>query len=61
MSSEYDYKNTGKLAVNLNSNRVCMIIKENKKTGQIQTVENIQPLVINTHDSWNTLVLKEEN
>lgn len=57
MESEYSYKNTGKLAINLRSNEKCIILKENLITGQIQTLERIEPLVINTPDSWLTLEL----
>lgn len=57
MESEYSYKNTGKLAINLRSDEKCIILKENLITGQIQTLERIEPLVINTHDSWLTLEL----
>ena len=61
MESEYSYKNTGKLAINLRSNEKCVILKENLITGQIQTLERMEPLVINTHDSWLALMLEKNN
>lgn len=59
MESDYSYDNVGRPAVNLRSNRDCIIIRENKITGQIQTIESIKPLVVNTHDSWDTLLLMD--
>ena len=38
-----------------NDGKIGVVLRENKSTGQVQVLEKIQPKVINTHDSWNTL------
>lgn len=59
------YKNTGKKVLNKVDGTIGIVLRE-WETGQIQVLEKIQPKVIITHDSWNTLELveidnKEEN
>ena len=53
-------KNTGKLVKNKIDGTIGIVLRE-WETGQIQVLENIQPKVINTHDSWKTLELIEES
>ena len=53
------YKNTGKLVRNKRSNKRGIILRE-FETGQIQVLERIEPYVINTHDSFNTLEVEDE-
>lgn len=57
METEYSYRNCGKSAINLKSNKNCIVIKENLATGQVMTLENICPVIVNTHDNWDTLLL----
>lgn len=52
-------KNTGKLVENKIDGTIGIVLRE-WDTGQIQVLENIQPKIINTHDSWETLELLEE-
>lgn len=53
------YRNTGKRVINKNSGVVGVVLRE-FKTGQVQVLERIEPLVINTHDSWKTLELVDD-
>ncbi|MBR3133377.1 MAG: hypothetical protein IKG42_04860 [Clostridia bacterium] len=53
------YKNTGKLVRNKIDNKIGILLRE-LETGQIQVVEKIQPYVINTHNSWKTLEVLED-
>lgn len=53
------YRNTGKRVRNKNSGVVGVVLRE-FKTGQVQVLERIEPLVINTHDSWKTLELVDD-
>ena len=59
MSDKEEYKNTGKLVKNTRDGKIGIVLRE-FETGQIQVLEKIQPLVINTHDSWKTLELLED-
>lgn len=54
------YQNTGKLVKNKIDGTIGVVLRE-WETGQIQVLENIQPKIINTHDSWETLELIEES
>lgn len=54
------YQNTGKLVKNKINGIIGVVLRE-WETGQIQVLENIQPEIINTHDSWETLELIEES
>lgn len=54
------YQNTGKLVKNKINGIIGIVLRE-WETGQIQVLENIQPKIINTHDSWKTLELIEES
>lgn len=56
------YKNTGKIVKNKRDGKVGVVLRE-FETGQIQVLEKIGDKggkVINTHDSWKTLELLEE-
>lgn len=52
-------KNTGKLVKNKIDEKIGIVLRE-WETGQIQVLEKIQPKVINTHDSWKTLEVIED-
>lgn len=59
--TDYSYSNTGVLVKNNNDGKIGVVLRENKSTGQVQVLEKIQPKVINTHDSWNTLSIIDSN
>ena len=50
-----DYSNTGVLVKNNNDGKIGVVLRENKSTGQVQVLEKIQPKVITTHDSMDSL------
>lgn len=52
-------KNAGKLVKNKIDGTIGIVLRE-WETGQVQVLEKIQPKVINTHDSWKTLEILEE-
>lgn len=55
------YKNTGKIVKNKRDGKVGVVLRE-FETGQIQVLEKIGDeggKVINTHDSWKTLEVIE--
>ena len=55
------YKNTGKIVKNKRDGKVGVVLRE-FETGQIQVLEKIEEKggkVINTHDSWKTLEVLE--
>lgn len=52
-------KNTGKLVENKIDGTIGIVLRE-WETDQIQVLEKIQPKVINTHDSWKTLEVIED-
>ena len=53
------YINCGKRVRNKNSGAVGIVLRE-FKTGQVQVLERMEPMVINTHDSWKTLELVDD-
>lgn len=53
------YKNTGKIVKNKRDEKVGVVLRE-FETGQIQVLEKIESKVINTHDSWETLEVIED-
>lgn len=56
------YKNTGKIVRNKRDGKVGVVLRE-FETGQIQVLEKIGDKggkVINTHDSWKTLEVIED-
>ncbi len=56
------YKNTGKIVKNKRDGKVGVVLRE-FETGQIQVLEKIGDKggkVINTHDSWKTLEVIED-
>lgn len=54
------YQNTGKLVKNKIDGTIGVVLRE-WETRQVQVLENIQPKILNTHDSWKTLELIEES
>lgn len=54
------YRNTGKQVRNKKSGEIGIVLREFAATGSVQVLERIEPKVICTHDSWETLELVEE-
>lgn len=52
--------NIGDKVKNLRDNRVGIVIRV-FRSGSIAVLESVSPVVINTHDSENTLMIIEEN
>lgn len=52
--------NIGDKVINTNSNRIGIIFQISE-SGSISVLENISPLVINTHDNEKTLRVIEPN
>ena len=56
------HKNTGKLVRNKRDGKIGIVLRE-WETGQITVIEKIREeggIVINTHDSWKTLEVIED-
>ena len=53
------YRYTGRQVLNLKTAEVGIVLKENEN-GSIQVLERINPEVICTHNSWDTLELLDE-
>lgn len=53
--SESNFANTGTYVVNKRSGKKGVVLREWKETGQVQVLESVEPFVVCTHGSWQTL------
>lgn len=57
---DYKYDNTGKRVRDIRTQKVGIILRENKALGSIQVLEKIEPYVLTTYENFNYLKFIDE-